>query len=222
MKTARTAARAKNRMSATARYSDDESLVNACLEGKEDAWLVFQDRYTRLIFSIAGRPMWRFSRQDVEDLCEEIFVKLIETGLRQFQFKCSLKNYVATIAKRACLDLSRSRAAGRGPDLSFEQDTISGRTFEQALESGIHVADQVLSKETAAEIKYAFDNLPEECRLVLRLRYGEEMSYDQIAAFLNKSLGTVCSQVSRCMNRLTDGIRGFVKLPGARPAKRKR
>jgi RNA polymerase sigma-70 factor, ECF subfamily len=192
------------------RYPDERSLVSACLEGDEFAWALFQKRYNRLIFAIMRWPRWRFSPEDVEDLCEEVYVRLIDSGLRRFQFDASLATYVATVARRLCIDRARERASRRAPVLSLDTDTQHGLSFAQVLESGIEVAEQVLRNETAVEIREAFKKLKQECRKILLLRWREGLAYDQIAAFLGLPIGTVGSMVSRCMNRFMETLRPVI------------
>lgn len=206
---------------ADTRFPDDKCLVSACLENNEHAWLEFQGRYTPLVYAIARAPQWRFNEEDIEDLCTDVFSKMFENGIRQFQFRSSLKTYVAGIARCACVDRMRSRSEQSGRVLSLEQDHCGGRPFDQVLESGINVVEFVVRKETTEEIGAAFNQLKDECRKLLHLRFREDMAYDQIAKVTNLPLGTVCSLVSRCTGRLIELIRPIMCLAEAEAKKRK-
>lgn len=194
-------------------YSTDEALVNDCLQGMESAWTVFQERYNQFMYAIVCRQQWRFNRDDVEDIMEDVYVILIEKGLRLFKFESSLKTYIATIARRVCLERIRLRRDKERPTFSFERDTVSGRSFDDVLASGANVVSQVMDSETAGEINSAFNQLKGECKKILRMRYREEMAYDQIAQHLNMPLGTVCSMVARCTEKLVELIKPIIDLP---------
>jgi len=198
-------------------YEDDRTLVEACLEGSEEAWEAFQERFNGYIYSIAALPQWGFNRQDAEDICEEIYLKIIDSGLRLFRFDSSLKTYIGSIAKRVCIDRVRSaRERKRRLTLSMEQDSLMGRTLDQVVESNVNVAAKVLREETIGEVNAAFRTMKEQCRQVLILRYREELSYEQIATHLDMPLGTVCSLVSRCTEKLVSLLRPTLGLAGAR------
>ena len=197
-------------------FPDENSLVEACLDGSERAWECFQERYGGFIYSIASMPQWGFGRQDVEDLCEEIYVKLIESALSRFNYSASLKTYIGTIAKRACIDRVRSlRERSSRATLSMEQDEFMGRTLDQVVESSADVAARVLHGETVDEINAVFNTMGEKCRTILRLRFREEMPYNRIAEHLDVPLGTVCAAVSRCTDKLISLLRPVLGLPGA-------
>ena len=188
------------------RYTSEQALVQACLDGCEDAWVVFQQLFTPLIYSILRSPKWRFSEQDAEDICAEVFMKLIDGGLRKFGFQCPLKNFVCIVTKNACIDKIRAQRA-RGTTVSLDQTTSWGMALGDMIDTNIRVAEIVLRKETLLEIKSVFEQLSEKCRRMLKLYYREELAYDQIAHTLGLSIGTVGSQISRCRQRLSDNMR---------------
>jgi RNA polymerase sigma factor (sigma-70 family) len=214
------AAPPENMADTTIKHTDDHVLVEGCLAGSEEAWAALQLKYNQAIYSVVSWPSWRFSQQDVEDLLADVYVKLINGGLEKFDFSSSLKNYLCVIAKNTCLDRVNSRRGGRYRFYSIEQDTYKGRAFADVLDSGIDVAETILKNETAQEIRDAFAKLKEECKNILKLRYREELSYDQIAKLLGYPIGTVGVLVSRCTNRLIDMIRQVLYPKGpSRPKK---
>ncbi|MBM3465791.1 MAG: sigma-70 family RNA polymerase sigma factor, partial [Armatimonadetes bacterium] len=63
-------------------------------------------------------------------------------------------------------------------------------------------ADEVLAMEDAAELLKGVQTLSPDCQTILRLRYYKDMSYDEICGSLGLPLGTVCSRLKRCLDRL--------------------
>jgi RNA polymerase sigma-70 factor (ECF subfamily) len=59
----------------------------------------------------------------------------------------------------------------------------------------VAAADEVFTAEEAQSVRAALDELPEEQREVLVLRFIEEMSYEQIAEVIARPVGTVRSRI---------------------------
>lgn len=55
--------------------------------------------------------------------------------------------------------------------------------------------DDTFSPEDAEEVRAALDELPQEQREVLILRFVEDMDYEQIAEVINRPVGTVRSRL---------------------------
>ncbi len=70
--------------------------------------------------------------------------------------------------------------------------------------SGNHTADIRL------DIAEALDQLPEEERTLLVLRYFEQLSYDEIAQAIDKPAGTVASGLNRARKLLREQM--FLKM----------
>ena len=56
--------------------------------------------------------------------------------------------------------------------------------------------------ETSQMMKSALDELDEQCRTIVRLKYYDDYSYEDIAALSNLPLGTVASRLKRCLLEL--------------------
>lgn len=184
--------------------SDDKILVQQCLSGSEEAWAVFQHRYTGLIFSIAKWKKWRFSHQETEDVCEDVYVKLIESGLNKFNFESSLKNYIAVITQRVCADRFRGKSMRFREQMPLEDYMVSG-TSELVIEEYIDVLEVTLRKELAEEFRLIFLKLGLECQKMLRLRFRENKDYSDICGYMNiGNQSTLRTKISRCITRLSE------------------
>lgn len=99
--------------------------------------------------------------------------------------------------------IARDRAYGRlrrGKHVELPLD-------EAALAHETSAIEDEFSKEDAARIHAALDELPAEQREVLVLRFLEEMSYDEIARIVGRQLGTVRSRIhygKQALKRILD------------------
>jgi len=57
------------------------------------------------------------------------------------------------------------------------------------------------------------DSLPPQYRLLIGLRYQQEMSYEQIASLVNLPLGTVKTGLFRAKTQLREAMRIFEEEP---------
>lgn len=75
-------------------------------------------------------------------------------------------------------------------------------------EAGPGAEEPVLLAEEHSEVLKALDDLPDRMREVLVLRYWENLSEQEIATTLGISPGTVKSQASRGLAKLSEVMRG--------------
>ena len=80
-------------------------------------------------------------------------------------------------------------------------------------ESAVDPGAAVLAEVDAEMLRKAVDGLPAEFREVIVLRELEGMSYKEIAAATEVSIGTVMSRLSRARKRLEVAL-GADKAPG--------
>jgi len=91
----------------------DRELVDRILDGDAGAWDELVDRYSGLLYAVL-RTFSRLSRQDRQDLVQEIFFRLFERGcraLRAWQGRDAdvLTPYLAIIAQRTAINFLRKK-----------------------------------------------------------------------------------------------------------------
>jgi RNA polymerase sigma-70 factor (ECF subfamily) len=65
----------------------------------------------------------------------------------------------------------------------------------------------LLSKEIAATVNAAIEELPEELRTAIQLREIEGMSYEDIARIMDCPIGTVRSRIFRAREAIAERLR---------------
>lgn len=135
----------------------DRNLLKRCIGREPGAWKDFVDRFMGLfvhvIHHVAHSRSIRISQDDVDDLCAEIFVKLVGDDfkvLRRFQGNSSLATYLTVIARRIVVRAMSQRryaeAMGHvnAHQSSLEQaDAAAGSAEQQRVENRDLVAQMM-------------------------------------------------------------------------------
>ena len=173
---------------------DDRRLIDLAQAGNKDAYgqlvLKYQKRVFRLILAMLGR------KDMTEDIVQDAFVKGY-LALDDFQPEKPFYPWIATIARN--LALNQIKKAERERPVSELDDSLIEKT-----ESFSNPLDEFIESENERRLFGAIMALPIQFRSVFILRTLEEMSYEEIAQYLNISVGTVDSRLHRARERLVE------------------
>jgi RNA polymerase sigma-70 factor (ECF subfamily) len=135
-------------------------------------------------------------KEGAEDIVEDSFIKLWE---RRNTLKniVSLKSYLYTMVRNACLDEIESRR--RIGLLWGEVKTVSTKHELPVLHS-------IIEAEVFQLIHSAIKTLPPKCREVFNLFYRESKTIKEIAAELNIEISTVKNQKQRALKLLRERL----------------
>ncbi len=176
-----------------------------CLRNGGQPWhtggVVFDEVYERF-----RRPVWRLARRLTEsdeeafDATQEIFLR-VWRGLPGFRGEARLSTWVFQIA----WNYLRSFRRQRGRDLAAVADT-DDEALGRAPDPSPGPERRALAADLLGRVAEALDRLPENHRVVLWLRDGEDLSYAEIAAVLDIPLGTVRSRLARARLALKKAV----------------
>jgi RNA polymerase sigma-70 factor (ECF subfamily) len=168
----------------------DELTLARAQRGDEPAWRALVERYQRPVLALLSRMLVPTARRDlVEDLAQETFLRAFR-ALPGFDRAASgrLSSWLLTIAARLALDELR---APRPPS-----DALPAR--EAPISSGSRPDRRLVH----AIVARAVERLSPDHRAVILLREVHGLDYEEIAAALAISVGTVRSRLSRARAEL--------------------
>ena len=187
---------------------DESELVERSRQGDREAFNSIVAAYQDQVYNVCLRMLG--SQQAAEDVTQEAFFSAFR-NLGRMRGP-TVRAWLLRIAANACIDEIRRRR--RQPQLSLDapsQDGGSGRQLE--------VPDPAAGPEQMAlrfELREALRSelllLPEDQRLAVVLCDVEGLSYEEIAAAMGTSLGTVKSRISRGRARLREAVRARGEL----------
>lgn len=176
--------------------ADDERLVRQCLEGDEDAWNKFVDRYKGLIYSVPVK--YRFNPEDAADIFQSVCVELF-THLSRLKKIQSLRSWLVTVALHKCLHWNKQRRR------QIEFDALDQLTAE-AMAVAPQVLDEVRQEQA---VRDAMELLPARCAEMIRMLFFEQppLPYEEVAKRLGLAVGSIGFIRGRCLRRLETILR---------------
>ena len=188
----------------------EAELLARCRHGEAAAWDELFDRH----YAAAGRFVFQlgrdFSREDVEEICQEVFLSVIR-NLDKFHGDSQFQTWLFRIAANKARDYrERQQAAKRGggqTTISLQaEDPETGLTLDPpTMVPGPDLA--LLGAEQITLVHRALDHLGEPCREIIELRYFGDLSYEEISQALEMNPKTVSSRLSKCLDRLEEIVR---------------
>lgn len=140
----------------------------------------------------------RYVREDAlaEEIVQDLFADLWARR-REWQVRDSVRAYVFTAVRNRALNLRKRQLVES--DWEHEETSIGSRELQQTPEPADAAAERA---DLRAQLDAALDALPERCRLVMHLRWREQMPYAEIAAVMGISVKGVENQLARGLSAI--------------------
>ncbi|CAN5320091.1 RNA polymerase sigma factor RpoE [soil metagenome] len=188
----------------------DAMLVERTVAGDQKAFELLVIKYQRRIQRLIGRMVRDVDL--VEDIAQETFIRAYR-ALAQFrgeaQFYTWLYRIAVNTAKKALMDLKRNPTVSENAYKSDDDDETS--RVENELTSSETPEAVLASKEIAAIINAAMQDLPEELREAITLREIEGLSYEEISEAMNCPIGTVRSRIFRAREAISAKVKPLLE-----------
>jgi len=186
----------------------DEELVARHLRGDPQAFAELIARYTGRVFNLAYR--FTGDRAEAEDVAQESFLRAY-AALPRSQTERPFKPWLFQIVVNLCRDQARRKRPVTFTDLDSADEAETAWT-ETIPETGLLPLEQVEANEMEAALHSALMELAEEDRLMLTLRYTEELSYEEIGQMLSLPPATVGTRLFRSKQRLRVKLKALTVL----------
>src|SRR5258708_7461365 len=165
--------------------ANDREVIEACQRGDYDAFGALFESYKDRVYSIALR--FSGDRATALDIAQETFLKLF-SRIKDFRGEASFDSWLYRLVVNSCLDHQR-RGRRLVPFLEDLADLF--RTPDAS------ALQEMLREEMQNHVQQGIGKLPPDLRIVVGLRYTEELPYEEIAQILGCPPGTVTSRLNR-------------------------
>ena len=146
------------------------------------------------------RVCWHYTRhqEDAADCLQESMLKAWK-AIKSYRGDCSLSSWLYRIAATVCLDFLRKQK--RLPETESADEMAEEEGFAPADDSPTP-DEAVIRRESADNIRAAIDSLPADMRTMIILYALQGMPYEEIAASMQTSVGTVKSRLNRARQKI--------------------
>lgn len=172
---------------------DEADLIKRAKSGDMDAFEVLVIENQNFVYNLALRTLG--NAVEAEDVAQDAFVRAW-LALPKFRQQAKFRTWLYRIVVNLCYNrfprLHRELLALVDEDITNIPDTVT--------ETGLVVA--VEKDEQRGFLHRKIDELPDYYRMLISLRYQDELSYNEIASITNLPLGTVKTGLFRAKERL--------------------
>ena len=183
---------------------EDLDLVKRFQSGDATAFEPLVKKYQSKIYDIAY--YYTHDKEDAYDLSQEVFERAFKS-LGGFRRKSSFYTWLYRIAKNLCIDYGRKRS--RLQTVPIEEWAASYESF--SAEADDSPAGNVELEELKSQIAKAIDQLPTKQRAVFIMKRQEDLSLEEIAQILGRSVGTIKAHLSHATHKLMDLLEPYLK-----------
>jgi RNA polymerase sigma-70 factor (ECF subfamily) len=181
----------------------ESELIKQAKQGDLQAFECLVLQHQRQAYSIAYRFMG--NHEDASDLAQEAFVRAFQS-ISKFREESSFKTWIHHIVANVCRDELRRR--NRHPVSSLDEPVLmeDNEVYRQTADWSMAPDRLYEQKEIQVYLHKLINSLTPEFKMVVVMRELQGFSYEEIAAIIGCSLGTVKSRLSRARQALRDRI----------------
>ncbi len=179
----------------------EHTLIQRSQRGDHDAFAALVDEHQRYVYNLALHVIK--DENEALDLTQETFVRAW-TALPNFKGQSQFRTWLYRIVTNLCYN--------RLPNLrrsltDFGDDVMSDLPDTHTINS--NPAREVESNEIRKYLHQIIDGLDANHRMLIVMRYQDELSYEEIASLLNLPLGTVKTGLFRAKQKMRLALERF-------------
>ena len=201
------------------KHTTDQSLIEACLAGRREAFGQLVERYQHRLFHSLVHLLG--STEDAQDAAQDALILAFEK-LGTFRGESQFYSWLFRIAYNSAGSSKRTPGSSkRNPGSSKRKTGPMSVSLEARRDaSGLEPADLNPSTEPSFGldvsdrqrlVQQALGELSEEFREAIVLKEIEQMSYEEIAEVVGIPLGTVRSRIHRARMELRQKLAAFIE-----------
>lgn len=188
----------------SAKAIEDFDLVDRAVGGDEKAYAQLLQRYRRPVYHMILKMVRNVD--DAEDLTIEAFGKAFRS-LHKFKKDFTFSTWLFRIATNNSIDFIRKRKLNTlSIDHAFTDE--DGQSVSMSIQDlNLNPQDEAIKSQKEEIIRMVVGMLPAKYQKLVRLRYFQELSYEEIAVEIDAPLGTVKAQLHRARELMYDLVK---------------
>ncbi|MDN4166550.1 sigma-70 family RNA polymerase sigma factor [Cytophagales bacterium LB-30] len=184
---------------------DFRLIDQATKENDEQAYAELMKRYKKPVYHMILKMVRNVD--DAEDLTIEAFAKAFK-NLHRFKKDYTFSTWLFRIATNNSIDFIRKKKLDTfSIHASFKDDNGDAVGID-VQDENLNPQEETIKTEKIQIMRTFVDKLPPKYQRLVKLRYFDELSYEEIATELEAPLGTVKAQLHRARELMYELVRG--------------
>ncbi len=184
---------------------EDFRLVERAVQDKDQkAYAELMRRYKKAVFHTILKMIRNVD--DAEDLTIEAFAKAFR-NLHKFNPEYTFSTWLFRIATNNCIDFIRKKKIDTTSIHSAYVDSDGTQVSIDLRDNNLNPQEEAIKGQKIMIMQYIVNKLPPRYQTLIRLRYFDELAYEEIAQELELPLGTVKAQLHRARELLYDMVK---------------
>ncbi|WP_139492673.1 RNA polymerase sigma factor [Brevibacillus dissolubilis] len=167
--------------------------IQGFLRGDSEAFHSLVDLFSQRIDRLVHKMIP--SHHDAEDVVNEAWLKVAQ-NLHKFDQSLPFHAWLYRLTSNTCIDFLRKKR-----EITMEDDQLHYQ-LQKAPPHSDTPETLFLKKESQNDLREMLSHLDEVDRLIMTLRFSEELSYDQIGEIVGMSKNTVGTRLFRARKQL--------------------
>ena len=184
----------------------NKELIFKCKKYDKASLVQLFHQYEKYLYKICFS--YTQSEQDSLDLLQEIFIKLFN-NISKFNEAMPFHPWIRRLAVNTCINYKRDRKSNV---ISLNSKINEKSSLEDKLASDDDVEKSIEDADISEIIKNRLKELPEQYRIIIILRYYEDLSYGEIASVLSIPIGTVKNRLYRAKSILGKSLKDELEV----------
>ncbi len=174
----------------------DYKLIQQALKhGDQKAYAELLHRYRESVYFTMLRMC--NNKDDAEDLTIEAFGRAFKR-LDQYTPTYAFSTWLFKIASNNAIDFLRNKKKSTSLSLDTKMENDEGQEFSKNIKSQtLDPEENIIKKQKVEMLRDVVEKLKPRYRELVKMRYYEELSYEEIAGKLDLPVGTVKAQLFR-------------------------
>ncbi|MFA0960518.1 RNA polymerase sigma factor [Roseivirga sp. BDSF3-8] len=183
----------------------DFKLIDRAVDEKdEQAFAELMKRYKKPVYHMILKMVRNVD--DAEDLTIEAFAKAFK-NLHRFKKDYTFSTWLFRIATNNSIDFIRKKKLETLSIHTGYQDDNGDSVTIDVQDDNLNPQEEAIKSQKIELMRMFVDKLPPKYQRLVKLRYFQELSYDEIAKELEAPLGTVKAQLHRARELMYDLVK---------------
>lgn len=173
---------------------EENQWIQEVLAGNKQAYARIINKYKNQLYATVLRMTK--NPQDAQDLVQEAFIKVYHQ-LDKYKGKGSFSSWIYRVTINHCMDEFRKKGH-KIMKVKVDEDRVVNPNHPEVI---------FLKNEKSRQLERLIATLPEDERLILLLRYVNELSYSEISELMETPISNVRNKIHRAKKKMRDTVK---------------